>query len=128
MEDYRFKDDYIPPKKVGLVQTKATDHPLYRMLHAAKSRAKKKGVPFDLTLQDLDDVWNECCPILGIPLVRGEGIGGIQDNSPSLDKIDPELGYVKGNIAIISVRANRIKQNATVEEIEKVYLWLQQFN
>jgi len=78
------------------------------------------GVPFDLLLEDI--VIPESCPILGIPLVRAVGL--MTDNSPSVDRIIPDLGYVKGNIAIISNRANRIKTNATASEIRAVADWL----
>jgi hypothetical protein len=51
--------------------------------------------------------------------------GGYQsDGSPSLDRIDPKKGYVKGNVAVISYKANRIKQDATPEELEAVASWL----
>jgi len=46
------------------------------------------------------------------------------DNSPSLDKLIPELGYVKGNITVMSVRANRIKNDATRQEIELLLHWM----
>ena len=59
------------------------------------------------------------CPVLGIPLVIGEG--ACSDNSPSIDRIIPELGYVKGNIKVISRRANRIKNDATPDELFKVW-------
>jgi len=56
------------------------------------------------------------CPILGIPLIPG--IGAQSPNSPSLDRIIPSLGYVKGNIAVISYRANAMKNDATIDELE----------
>ena len=65
----------------------------------------------------------EKCPILGIKLSRSRFIDGPQDNSPSLDKIIPEKGYVKGNIIVISQLANRIKNDATYDEIYKVANW-----
>lgn len=48
----------------------------------------------------------ETCPVLGIPLTIG---GKRSPSSPSLDRIDPALGYVPGNIRVISDRANRLK-------------------
>jgi hypothetical protein len=65
------------------------------------------------------------CPILGIELFISEKGVGRTDNSPSLDRIIPSLGYVKGNIAVISQRANRIKNDATLEEITKLKAWLE---
>jgi len=87
------------------------------MLIAARSRAKAKNIPFNLLLEDV--VIPKLCPVLGIPLILGNG--GTSDNSPTLDRIIPELGYIKGNIAVISWRANRIKSNATPAEIFKVW-------
>ena len=90
------------------------------LLNGAKSRARNRGVPFNLELSDL--VVPIFCPVLGIRLVAGKGKHS--DNSPSLDRLVPHLGYVKGNISIISRRANRIKSDATAEEIEAVARWV----
>lgn len=58
------------------------------------------------------------CPILGIPLFKGKSGG--EANSPSLDRIEPELGYVPGNIVVISNRANRLKSDATIDELRAI--------
>lgn len=47
------------------------------------------------------------------------------DNSPSIDKVDPELGYIKGNIRVISFKANRMKQDNTKEQLEKLLLYIE---
>lgn len=86
------------------------------MWGSAKRRAKEKGVPFDIEVGDI--VVPEVCPVLGIPLIKGSGRP--EANSPSLDRIIPEKGYVRDNIEVISHKANTIKSNATVEELEKV--------
>ena len=62
----------------------------------------------------------EFCPVLGIKLVPYNNGSGFHIDSPSLDRIKPELGYIKGNVRVISNRANLLKNNATVEELEKV--------
>jgi hypothetical protein len=82
----------------------------------AKHRAKKKNIPFDITADDV--IIPEVCPILGIPLKAGDKI--VCNTSPTIDRIKPELGYVKGNIQVLSYRANMLKSNATIEELEKV--------
>lgn len=78
----------------------------------------------NITLEDLEIP--EVCPVLGIPLKSwGENnIGGYKEDSPSIDKFIPELGYVKGNITIISFKANLLKRDGTLEEIEKLYEWM----
>ena len=83
------------------------------LLSHAKRRAKIKNVPFSIGLDDI--VVPEYCPIMGIKLTgRGENI----KTSPSIDRIIPELGYVPGNIQVISTQANRMKWDSTKEELE----------
>src|ERR1051325_9528789 len=72
-------------------------NPNIYLLNVARSRAKKLGVPFGLTKDDI--VVPETCPVLGIPLFRGTK--PFHDNSPSMDRFVPALGYVAGNVAII---------------------------
>lgn len=87
------------------------------MLANAKRRAKVQGVAFDIEPSDIRIP--RTCPVLGIPLKRSRGQP--TDNSPSLDRIEPALGYVRSNIAVISYRANRIKNDSTPEELLRVY-------
>ena len=86
------------------------------MVRAAKARATKAGVPFDLSPEDI--TIPHLCPVLGTPIIVGSGKP--TDNSPSLDRVVPLLGYVKGNVLVISNRANRIKNNATIAELRQV--------
>ena len=87
------------------------------MLRNARARARVVGVPFTITVSDI--VIPTHCPILGIPLFPKKGRGG-GDNSPSLDKIKPERGYVPGNIIVISNRANRLKSDASIKELRDI--------
>ncbi len=88
------------------------------MLTTARNRAKTKSVPFDITEDDLDiPVF---CPVLGIKLERAGTGSGRNDNAPSLDRIIPELGYVRGNVMVISNKANRLKNNGTAEELRRI--------
>lgn len=84
-----------------------------RMITSAKSRAKLKGWEFNLTKEDI--VIPEICPVLGITLKYNKK--KIQDDSPTIDRIDNDKGYIKGNIIIVSARANRLKSNASLEEL-----------
>ena len=85
----------------------------------AKKRAKEKGLDFDITVDDL--VWPEYCPILRVRLVyEGRGSKSFLPDSPSIDRVVPSVGYVKGNVQVICARANVIKSNATIEELRAV--------
>ena len=84
------------------------------MFYAAKQRAKKKKIPFDLDMHDV--VIPEKCPFLGTPLKAA--LGKLSANSPTLDRIIPELGYVKGNVLVISHRANSAKNDLSLAELQ----------
>jgi hypothetical protein len=88
------------------------------MLRGCKHRAKLLNLPFDLSLSDI--VVPKRCPVLGIPLIVNTGGLKRGPNTPSVDRIKPERGYVKDNIVVISWRANRIKSDATVAELQKL--------
>jgi hypothetical protein len=96
------------------------DHYNETLWFSARQRARRDGVAFEIAIEDI--IVPPCCPVLGIALQRS--VGCIADNSPSLDRIDPKRGYVLGNIAVISVRANRIKNDASPEELERVLAWM----
>ena len=98
------------------------ERPSSFLLYCVKSRSQKKGLPFNLTMDDI--VIPEVCPILGIPL-QFTTTGQATDNSPSIDRVIPGLGYVKGNVRIISKRANTIKNFGTIEEHQKVIEYMQ---
>lgn len=85
-----------------------------------KQYCKERGIDFTITPWDL--TYPEYCPVFGIKLQWGQG-NGISENSPSLDRLDPNKGYIPGNVQYMSWRANRIKNNATLEEMEKLYNW-----
>ena len=93
------------------------------MVEKAKIRAENKSLPFDIDYDYIRSIIPSHCPIFGVPLEwsarRGSKKGALP-NSPSLDRIDPERGYVKGNVWIISYRSNMIKSNATHEELKLV--------
>lgn len=91
------------------------------LLAAARFRAKKAGLPFDITVDDIPVP--KRCPVLGIPLRVGEG--ACTDNGPSVDRIVNSKGYVKGNVLVISRLANRIKTDATPEQVLRVALFYQ---
>jgi hypothetical protein len=86
------------------------------LVRSAKHRARRFKVPFAISASDLN--WPERCPVLDIPLEYETT--SFRERSPSIDRLIPELGYVPGNVAVISMRANRLKNSATPMELEKL--------
>lgn len=100
-------------------------HPA-RSLHLnIKSRAKRTGIEFNLDWQDIDIPI--LCPALGIPIVVGTNEGmkkGPSANSPSVDRIDNTKGYTKGNIQVLSHKANTMKNSASPEQLVRFAKWI----
>jgi len=116
---FRRKDHYKKnPEYYARKRLEADSKVENRILTRIKSRAKRDGIQFDLDLEDI--IVPIKCPVLGIQIITIPRGGCNQYGSPSVDRIIPELGYTKGNIRVISGRANLLKSNATVEELEKV--------
>lgn len=89
------------------------------IINNLKSSAKKRNIPFDLTTTDLDEIGIPItCPVLGIPIYYHRG--KVKDNSISIDRIDSKRGYTKDNIVVVSHRVNKLKSNATLEEMKKI--------
>jgi hypothetical protein len=88
---------------------------------AAKRRATRLGLPFAIEPSDIHIP--KRCPVFGIELTGAVGAGP-QPTSPTLDRIHPEMGYVRGNIAVISKRANDIKSYGTAAEHRQIAAWL----
>lgn len=91
------------------------NNPAKRLLWAAKKRAKEQNLPFNI--EESDIIIPTKCPYLDIELVTSSRRGDSRENVLSLDKIIPELGYVKGNVEVISHLANTMKSNATEEQL-----------
>lgn len=98
------------------------NNPEHLIWMETKKRAKKRRIFFDIDVSDI--IIPKVCPILGIEL--SFGVGRVHDASPSLDRIIPEKGYVKGNCFIISSKANRMKQENTLETLEKIILYIKE--
>lgn len=96
--------------------------PELKMLRRCKTRSVEKGLAFNL---DTDDISiPEFCPVLGIALVVHEGRSGGEPNSPALDRIDNDLGYVKGNVMVVSHLANMMKSSATKDQLLSFARWV----
>lgn len=81
-----------------------------------RENAKRSKWGWELTFHDIE--WVMVCPVFGIEL--DWFAESKADNSPSYDRVDSTKGYVKGNVRIISFRANRIKNDGTIKEHQQI--------
>lgn len=103
----------------------ASKKPGIYLYYNAKARAKKLNLPFDIELSDIVPL-PAFCPALGIPIeATVKGRRGFHPNSPSVDRILPAKGYTKGNVRVISNRANWIKRDATAEELRAIATYIE---
>lgn len=89
--------------------------PEWLLFNLAKKRAKLMRLPFTITIEYVQQIIPKVCPITLLPFERGKNKPVLQ--SMTLDKIFPSLGYVPGNVLVVSRLANTIKQNCTDPEI-----------
>lgn len=101
-------------RKHGLSKT-----PQYTMFYDARKRSIALSLPFSITPDDV--IVPATCPVLGIPI----NVNGGRDNQPSLDRIVPKAGYVRGNVAVISFRANQIKSDASPDELQRILAYME---
>ena len=118
MNKARYRRNYKGPKEKIRRAILAKNMPEKKILWGIKSKCKKLNIPFNIDESDI--VIPEICPVLGLKLQHGHGLNHPLDSSPSLDRKIPCLGYVKGNVRVISHRANLLKSNATIEELTLV--------
>lgn len=109
-------DKYVPDwEKISSVYVELAQAQRTKF-RAKKANALRTGYTWEIKFGDL--TWPSHCPILGLELDYFAEVA--QENSPSFDRIDSSLGYVAGNVEIVSWRANRIKNNGTAEEHRRI--------
>ncbi len=121
-------DSLSPEKKKSMLINSAINSkkrhrkdPRKRMLSDAKRRAKAKGIEFSLSLQDIEIP--QICPVLGVEIfVAGDKS---TPNSPSIDRIDNTKGYTSDNIMVISLRANMLKNDGTLDEFINIVKYME---
>lgn len=92
-------------------------------LHNSRRRASERNIPWALTREAIESLLTDSCPALGIGLKYEPG--PLADNSPTLDRRDPSRGYLPDNIVVLSSLANRIKTNATAEQVRAVLVYME---
>lgn len=99
-KEVRREKHRIDPRKVMLVN--------------ARKRAKDNNLPFDISYEDI--TIPTICPLLGISISVGNNV--VSANSPTIDRLVPELGYTKGNVLVICHKANTCKGDLSLESLE----------
>lgn len=97
--------------------------PIGSLIRGCEKRAKMKGIEFNMTRADLGEIPTHC-PVLGLKL-KYDHVGRRIAESASIDRFNNDLGYISGNVRIISNRANELKNNGTLEEFLKIVRYLQ---
>ncbi len=99
-------------------------HPMRKRLNDTRTKCQRKGIPFDEDA--VREAWEDRpirCPVLGITLSTEPAER--HEAQAELDRLVPDLGYVRGNIRVISARANRIKNDGTAEEHRLIAAWME---
>jgi hypothetical protein len=121
-KDYR-KEYYEQNKDAIKEKRKGKDYLLAEMLKGAKYRARDGRLPFDLTIEHMEAIASDFCPVTGELLdweLEFSVEGKRNPMAPSLDKIIPSLGYTQGNVAIIGHRMNTLKSDMTLEQLNQL--------
>lgn len=125
----RRRNQSVPPEKKAEYQKRYDTKykaklPIQYLLKKLRYRCKKFGIEFDLDAADF--ILPSHCPVLGIPIVFPGRMGA--PDLPSFDRVDPLLGYVRGNVHIISLRANTLKSNCrNPEELRAIAAYIERF-
>lgn len=95
------------------------ENPQQYLWYVARTRARQKKIDFTIAVEDV--IIPDKCPILDIPLVKGDGY---LPNAMSLDRVNNDLGYIPGNIRVISRKANLLKSSLTLDVLEKLIQYI----
>jgi hypothetical protein len=115
-------------RQIAVQRQRKNDNPQLEAFNQKRRAASYAGIEFTLVFEDIH--WPETCPVLGIPLQYGYGLNTInagKEGAPSFDRIDPTKGYTPGNTLIVSWRANRLKSDASLEELQKLATFYSEF-
>lgn len=110
----RWSDEKYKAQKQNQYRKRWVDDWSGQKIVQLKAKAKKQNIEFSIDASDIP--LPDKCPIFGIILQKSTG--RLSNNSPSVDRIDPSKGYVKGNVVVVSNKANSIKREATVAELK----------
>lgn len=93
---------------------------LYERFHGLKDRSKRKNIECNIDesyLHELQERQNGMCALSGIPMTYYFDSGRVPTNL-SVDRIDPSLGYIKGNLQLVCMAVNQMKNDLTIEQLK----------
>ena len=97
-------------------------NPSAALLQGVKAKAKRLGLPFDIDIGDL--IVPEFCPVLGVRIILEPFR---HEHGPSVDRVIPSRGYVKGNVVVMSMRAHRMKSDASIDDIRALLAFMEKW-
>jgi len=95
-----------------------------KIIGPLRRRCRAAGWPVEVGVKLLEEVAPDRCPVLGIELCYTNS--RVSDDSPSVDRVDQSKGYTPDNIRVVSWRVNRLKGDASADELEKIAAWMRQ--
>jgi len=102
-----------------------TGNTLYKQFCSRKQSAIRYGIPFTINFEDIEQP--KFCPVLGIELNYNWSSDYRRDEAKAtIDKVVPILGYVPGNVFVISWRANKLKSDMTLDELQKIMNYIKE--
>lgn len=122
---YRIKNkEQIYNKNNALYVKTVNEAPYVRNFYGSKHRSKSQNLDFNISIDYLKQIYpqNNMCPCFNVPMIHNTIY------TPTLDRINPNMGYVCGNVQFISNRANILKNNANADEINKIINYIINFN
>lgn len=123
-EKYKeYQAQYYQKRREEISKKRRSNIP-QRWIDRTRRRAREKGIEWNLSRELLKELIVPICPILGIELCYTNLV--LADNSPTIDRIDNALGYIDGNVQVLSCLANRMKSNATPEQLLKFAEYINQ--
>ncbi len=123
-DNVNYLREYYQKNKNAIKSKRKGKNALLRtMLAGASHRASRKCLPFDLTIEYMETIASDYCPVTGKLLDWDHQFSEKGKNNPFapfLDKIIPSLGYTQGNVAIIGYRMNMLKNNMTLDQLNQL--------
>lgn len=99
-------------------------NPELTLWRLARTRSQRQGTEFNIEVSDI--VIPSICPALGIPIIYNPMKDVRPDSSPTLDRVDQTRGYLKGNVQVISMRANRLKADMDEDTLRMMIAYVEE--